>query len=445
MTHFIKTLDKSHSGFVEIVEPKNRLELSNVFKKNNKIITIGSGLSFVPNFFLRGGKSISLKKFNNIITINKSKLLAKVEAGITVDTLLKTLLRKNLTLKIIPGWPSVSIGSCVANNVHGKNPYKDGIFQDIVQEIEIITPNENKILIANRKKNSNLFYNTCGGYGLTGTIISVTLKINKIFNKSLLQEKYFVKSISEAVKILKENKNYTNIYSWHNYSLLTKKNWGKGIVFVHKDTKKNISKNDKSTHKLIPKVNLTKINQPINFYNSFTIKILNIIFYYINYLFNSKSIKIYKSYFPMNTFPIYLWYFFGGKKGFVEYQVIIPYRNFEQFLHKLKKILFNNKITVYGNLIKLFNGQSNGLSFNGRGVCMNLEILNSKENIFIFKILDKLIIKYGGISALYKDSRISIKTIKKKYGKKYLNFINFIKKNDKKNKIKSEFSRKLNK
>ena len=153
MKHLIKTLDKSYSGYIEIIEPKNRLELSNIFKENNKIITIGSGLSFVPNFFLRGGKSISLKKFNKIIKINKSKLLAKVEAGITIDALLKTLLRNNLTLKILPGWPSVSIGGCVASNVHGKNPYKDGIFQDIVEEIEIITPNENKILIANKKKN----------------------------------------------------------------------------------------------------------------------------------------------------------------------------------------------------------------------------------------------------------------------------------------------------
>jgi len=445
LKHLIKTLDKSYSGYIEIIEPKNRLELSNIFKENNKIITIGSGLSFVPNFFLRGGKSISLKKFNKIIKINKSKLLAKVEAGITIDALLKTLLRNNLTLKILPGWPSVSIGGCVASNVHGKNPYKDGIFQDIVEEIEIITPNENKILIANKKKNSNLFYNTCGGYGLTGTIISVTLKINKIFNKSLFQEKYFVESISEAVKTLKKNKNYTNAYSWHDYSLLTKKTWGKGIVFVHKETKKNISINDKSTYKLRPKVNLTRINQPINFYNSFIIKILNIIFYYKNYLFNSKSIKIHESYFPMNTFPIYLWYFLGGKKGFVEYQVIIPYINFEQFSKKLKKILFNNKITVYGNLIKIFNGEGNGLSFNGRGVCMNLEILNNKENIFFFKILDKLVIEYDGISALYKDSRISIKSIKKQYGKKYFNFINFIKKNDKKNKMKSELSLKLNK
>ena len=32
-------------------------------------------------------------------------------------------------LKILPGWPEVTIGGCIANNVHGKNPYRDGVFQ----------------------------------------------------------------------------------------------------------------------------------------------------------------------------------------------------------------------------------------------------------------------------------------------------------------------------
>ena len=72
--------------------------------------------------------------------------MINVEVGISVKELLNEISKDNRFFKILPGWPDVTIGGCIANNVHGKNPYIDGIFQEIVDEIEIITPNENKVV-----------------------------------------------------------------------------------------------------------------------------------------------------------------------------------------------------------------------------------------------------------------------------------------------------------
>ena len=67
MKHLIKTLDKSHKALVEVEYPRNENELTQLLNKKKKIITIGSGLTFVPNFFSEEGVSVSLEKFENVI------------------------------------------------------------------------------------------------------------------------------------------------------------------------------------------------------------------------------------------------------------------------------------------------------------------------------------------------------------------------------------------
>ena len=182
MKKIIGTLDKSFYENVKILFPKNIEEIKNILELEKKIIPVGSGLSFVPNFFSKDSVSISLRNFKKILKLDYGNNLIHVEAGITVREVLNEIRKENKYLKILPGWPEVTIGGCIANNIHGKNPYVDGIFQEIVEEIHLITPNSNELIIASRNINSEIFYNTCGGYGLTGIIVSAKLKLNSITN-----------------------------------------------------------------------------------------------------------------------------------------------------------------------------------------------------------------------------------------------------------------------
>ena len=187
MIHYIETLDRSYNANVEIIYPKDVRDIQDIINKNSKVIAAGSKLSFVPNFFSNKSVTISLKNFRKILKIDYENDLLHVEAGITVREILNIIQEKKKTLKVLPGWPEVTVGGCIANNVHGKNPYNDGIFQEIVDEIEIITPGKKETIIANRVLNSELFFNTCGGYGLTGIIISAKLKLNSIKSNNFIK------------------------------------------------------------------------------------------------------------------------------------------------------------------------------------------------------------------------------------------------------------------
>jgi hypothetical protein len=135
----------------------------------------------------------------------------------------------------------------------------------------------------------------------------------------------------------------------------------------------------------------------------------------------------------------------NGKKGFVEYQIIIPFETFDNFIEKLKKKIFMHKIQIYGNLVKIFNGRQERLNFNQKGVCLNLQFLFNKKDFLFFNQIDDLVVEHRGITALYKDSRISLEKIKKQYKENYQKFILFLKKNDPQNKFYSIFSNKIGK
>ena len=77
--------------------------------------------------------------------------------------------------------------------------------------------------------------------------------------------------------------------------------------------------------------------------------------------------------FPINSFPIYLWYYLNGNIGFIESQVIIPFKNFLEFNNELKETVFKNNVSIYANVMKIFNGSKSNLSFDAEGVCINYE------------------------------------------------------------------------
>lgn len=439
MNYKVETLDRSFKENIQIEYPKDLTEIINLINSNKKISLIGSGLSFVPNFASKESISICLKKnFNKIKNIDLDKNIVHVECGITVRKLLNIISKEKKFLKILPGWPEVTIGGCIANNVHGKNPYRDGVFQEIVEEIEIILPGKSSSIIANRDKNKELFYNTCGGYGLTGLIISAKIKLSDIKSTNFLHKKVFTLNAVESMHQLLDNKNCFSSYAWHDLSL--SKSWGKGIINLYYE--QNDTSNKYNSKKINTKFNLKKYKQPFNFYNSYSIKFINKIYLILNRLKARNIVGINDLNFPINSFPIYLWYYLNGNIGFIESQVIIPFKNFLGFNNELKDTVFKNNVSIYANVMKIFNGSKSNLSFDGEGVCINYEFLSNIDNDF-FDIFYKIVEKNNGITALYKDSKIPKYYIKSQYKEKFEYFLNYINEIDNGNKFTSYFSEKL--
>ena len=72
----------------------------------------------------------------------------------------------------------------------------------------------NKEIICSKNKNKKLFNLTIGGFGLTGAILSITLKLKKIHSENIEQKVIEFKNYKEFYEISKTNKNFEYSVCW---------------------------------------------------------------------------------------------------------------------------------------------------------------------------------------------------------------------------------------
>ena len=95
------------------------------------------------------------------------------------ETIENFIHRTNTLLYGVPGKGNVTIGGAIASDVHGKDNLWGGSFSKNINQITITLPS-NEIITASETFNSDVFFATLGGYGLTGIITSASLKTNEI-------------------------------------------------------------------------------------------------------------------------------------------------------------------------------------------------------------------------------------------------------------------------
>ena len=164
-------------------------------------------------------------------------------------------------------------------------------------------------------------------------------------------------------------------------------------------------------------------NMPNNFINFKLVKIFNAIYYHKNLKkINDTKTNIKKFFYPLDA--INNWNLLYGKKGFLQYQFVIPKKSGVAALKIILEKISKNKLGSPLGVLKVFGkGNNNLLSFPIEGYTLALDF-NYNENIFqTLNEIDELLIEYGGRIYLTKDSRMSEKTFKSTY-KNWIEFEN---------------------
>ena len=155
--------------------PKNYSELKKIMNKKS-FIAHGNQRSY-GDTCLNKDLVVSMKNFNQIKYFDKKNGVIEIESGMILKDLLPIIIEKNWFIPVTPGTKYVSLGGMIANNVHGKNIYRNQI-KYYVKEIKLLGLNK-KIIKCSNKINKKIFYLTIGGFGLTGIILTITLKLKK--------------------------------------------------------------------------------------------------------------------------------------------------------------------------------------------------------------------------------------------------------------------------
>ena len=388
-----------------IFRPKNINELKKLIK--NKCIPRGNGRSYGDSSLQPDG-TIEMKNFNRILFFNKKIGVVKIEAGILLDDLLKIIIPQGWFIPVSPGTKFVTLGGMVASNVHGKNHHNVGGILNFLENITLLNENK-KIITCSKYKNKNLFYATCGGMGLTGFILDVTVRLHKITNSYIDQKIICTKNLNDTLKELKKDTKASYSVAWIDCTG-NKNNFGRSVIFTGEHNK------DYSKELFYKKNKI--INVPFflsNFFlNYITIYMFNCVYYYFNFFKNKFSIISYDDFFyPLDK--IKNWNELYGKDGFIQCQFFIPEINSYKAIRKIMKLIQSKSSVSFLTTLKYMGKDDAMLAFAGKGFAVALDFKNTDCNLKLLNKIDKIIVNYNGRIYLTKDSRMEKKTFYKTY------------------------------
>lgn len=139
--------------------------------------------------------------------------------------------------------------------------------------------------------------------------------------------------------------------------------------------------------------------------NAWSVKIFNWLYY------AKQSKKIVKNYIDYETFfypldAINHWNKIYGKKGFIQYQMVIPKRYGKEGMRKILKTIADSGNGSFLAVLKLF-GKNNPEAFNAfpmEGYTLALDFKVNKKLPKLVRALDDIVAEYGGRIYLTKDS-----------------------------------------
>jgi decaprenylphospho-beta-D-ribofuranose 2-oxidase len=402
----ISSFDSGTKLICQTLRPDRYRHLNELGTSSHQI-SRGAGLSLSPASFGHGSVSVSLEKFNRILDFDSCSGEVEVEAGIKVFEVHNFLTSKGLFLPILPGHGQISIGGCIAADIHGKNQLKDGNFFEQVISLKLFHPSFG-ILESSREVNADVFFLTCGGYGLTGHILSVKLRAQKLPTNVVITKTQGFINLNAGLQLLNEVANHADFtHSWHDFST-PGINFGSGMVF--ESNFERIEGNENSITKInpvIPKFLRIGSQVPVNKFilNRKSIKLMNAVYRRMNPSdMEGKNVDLADSMFPIHKLQTY--YTFLGKRGFHEYQVILPKNVAANFLEEMATIASNLHIPFTLASGKVFGGSEKFLRFSGSGICFAVNFPRGSNANKLLEWLDTHLVINGGKPNLIKDSRL---------------------------------------
>lgn len=358
-----------------------------------------------------------MERLNRMIAFDEETGILRAEAGTTLGEILEIFVPRGWFLPVTPGTKFVTLGGCVAADVHGKNHHRDGTFSKHVQGLDVILADGSKRWCT-PKQDSELFWATVGGMGLTGIISEVALQLTPIESAYMVVKHHPAAHLEEAISILSslEKDDHYSV-AWID-CLATGKQMGRSVVMNgHHAQLHELPSNIKDPFKFKSRAPFSiPLFAPAWLLNSWTIKGFNEIYYRMQSRKIDKFIIDYDRYFyPLDA--ISNWNKLYGKKGFVQYQFVVPLHTAAAALQQVLTFLTTNRLGSFLGVLKKFGKAGEGLlSFPFEGFTLALDIpLGNKKTLALLNALDELVLKHEGRIYLAKDARMKPETFRVMY------------------------------
>ncbi|MFI0088858.1 FAD-binding protein [Streptomyces bobili] len=124
-----------------------------------------------------GGAVLDMTGLDRIHAIDVAGGSVLCDAGVSLHHLMEALLPLGWFVPVTPGTRYVTVGGAIGADIHGKNHHVSGSFSRHVVSLELLTADGTVLTV---RPGTDLFDATAGGMGLTGVILTATVRLQPV-------------------------------------------------------------------------------------------------------------------------------------------------------------------------------------------------------------------------------------------------------------------------
>lgn len=374
-------------------------------------IARGQGRSYGDAAICSEGTTVLTERMNRFLAFDEESGVLRAEAGVTLAEILTHFVPKGWFLPVTPGTKFCSLGGCLASDVHGKNHHHDGSFSIHVVEV-VLTDGLGRVHQISAEQEPSVFWATAGGMGLTGLIQEVSLKLQKIETSYVSVTHKPARNLEESLTIM-ESPGFDDHCSVAWIDCLAKgSNLGRSVVMTgHSAALSELTGDIKDP---LSTWDQGKLRVPFNFpsfaLNPLSVKAFNQLYGAMQGRKTQFLAHFDKFYYPLDG--ILGWNKIYGKRGFIQYQIVLPPDEGRRGMKEVISRLANAGHGSFLAVLKKFGPQGQGmLSFPTEGWTLALDLPFNPKLLPFLSELDQVVEAHGGRQYLAKDSRFAARLL----------------------------------
>lgn len=370
------------------------------------LLAYGNGRSYGDTCQNSAGSLVDMRSLGRILRFDPETGFLEAEAGALLCDIIAHVAPHGFFPAVVPGTQFVTLGGAIANDVHGKNHHRRGTFGCHVEAFTLLR-SDGRTVNCSISDNTQLFKATIGGMGLTGLILTATIRLMRVPSLDIFERVTRFRDLGEFFDSVEEAES-DNEYAvaWID-QLAGGRHSGRGLLF----TGNHAENGSRSVSRPGSRLSVP-FQPPFNMLNKPFLKAFNAVYRWKKGRNAAPRPVGYQGFFfPLDG--VRDWNRLYGPRGLFQHQSVVPEPVAREALPALLHAARRSGQGSFLTVLKRFGAMGSPalLSFPRVGYTLTLDFPNrGAATLSLLDELDRITIGAGGAVNPYKDARMGPET-----------------------------------
>jgi decaprenylphospho-beta-D-ribofuranose 2-oxidase len=395
----------------QLLHPRSVEAVRALLMSHDSVIARGNGRAYGDSAINRMA-TISMLRLDHFLAFDDESGQLTAQAGVSLADMIETFLPRGWFPAITPGTKFVTLGGMIAADVHGKNHHRDGSLRECVDWIDVMGA-DGEISRCSRDCNAELFDSTLGGMGLTGIILQAAIRLRRVETGWIRQTTIPAANLRAVMASFEEASEATYSVAWIDCQSANEQLGRSVLILGEHASRADLPPETRETPLVLRKKRrlIVPLDLPSFALTSLSVRAFNVLYHRRHVRAAGVTLVDWDSYFyPLDS--ILGWNRIYGRRGFVQFQCVLPLEAAEQGLSEILETTARARAGSFLAVLKRLGPQESRFSFPTAGYTLAMDFPVSPKTFQLLEILDAITVRHGGRFYLAKDSRLSASTLR---------------------------------